>query len=156
MRGFIPVIFAVAALLAGCADDKPPRDPPDPGKPFHPPVELLLHYVSNPDGSLSRAEMEAGLKKDFAAADANHDGRLDADETRAVNEQRWSENASTTSTLVDWNQDGFVDFNEFAGTARSLFVELDRGDGKLTKQELDPTHRGPGPDAPPRHKRHSS
>ncbi len=39
--------------------------------------------------------------------------------------------------LVDWNQDGYVDFAEFAGTARSLFVELDRdGDGRLTPKEM--------------------
>src|SRR5882762_4171912 len=121
------VVFFICALaLAGCADNGPPPEPRDKPAPFHPPIEILLRYDANHDGILTRAEMEAGLKADFATADTDHDGRLDEDETRAVNEKRWSENASTTSTLVDWNQDGYVDFNEFAGTARSLFAELDR------------------------------
>lgn len=126
-----------AVALAGCGHDRPREDLRDPRSPYHPPVEILERYDSDHDGVVTRAEMEAGLKADFAAADANHDGRLDEDETRAVNEQRWSEGQSTTSTLVDWNHDGAVDFHEFAGTARSLFTELDRdGDGRLTPKEL--------------------
>lgn len=122
----------------------------DPRAPYHPPVEIMERYDSNRDGIVTRAEMEAGLKADFAAADTNHDGRLDEDETRAVNEQRWSEGLSTTSTLVDWNHDGFVDSNEFAGTARSLFAELDRdGDGKLTPKELGKARPPQAPADPP-------
>ncbi len=104
---------------------------------FHAAVEILLRYDANKDGTVTRVEMEAGLKAEFEAADTNHDGRLDPDEVAAVNQKRWSENASTTSTLVDWNQDGFVDFNEFAATTRSLFAEIDRnGDGQLSPDEL--------------------
>jgi Ca2+-binding EF-hand superfamily protein len=139
--------------LAACAPDRPPReDLRDPRAPYHPPVELLERYDADHDGIVTRAEMAAGLKADFAVADTNRDGRLDEDETRAVNAQRWSEGQSTTSTLVDWNHDGFVDFNEFAGTARSLFTELDRdGDGKLTPKEMGKGKPKPGPDdAPPR------
>ena len=69
--------------------------------------------------------MEAGLKADFAAADTNHDGVLELDEVRAVNDKRWSEDASASSPLVDWNHDGVVDFDEFAATARSLFDQMD-------------------------------
>ncbi|HWA89993.1 MAG TPA: EF-hand domain-containing protein [Rhizomicrobium sp.] len=151
-------MLGAAVALSACADDRPrEREPHDPAKPFHPPIEILQRYVTNQDGSLTRAQLEAGLKTDFAAADTNHDGRLDGDETRAVNEQRWSENASTTSTLVDWNQDGFVDFNEFAGTARSLFAELDSdGDGVLTPKEMGRKQEGPAPAAAPAHKRRHS
>jgi Ca2+-binding EF-hand superfamily protein len=123
-------------LLASCAGPRPRDDQPERPKPFHPAIELLQPYDTNKDGILTRAELEAGLKADFAAADTNHDGRLDEEETRAVNEQRWSQNASTTSTLVDWNHDGYVDFAEFAATARSLFVQLDRnGDGQLEPED---------------------
>lgn len=133
------VLAVLVLALAGCADDRPPREREEKPKPFHPSIELLQRYDANHDGTITRAEMEAGLKAEFAAADTNHDGRLDLDEARAVNEQRWSENASTTSTVVDWNQDGFVDFNEFAGTARSLFAELDKdGDGQVTPKEISP------------------
>jgi Ca2+-binding EF-hand superfamily protein len=115
-------------------------DPPAPRETdanFHPTIELLSRYDANHDGTITRMEMEAGLKAEFAAADTNHDGRLDPDETQAVNQQRWSAGASTASTLVDWNQDGFVDFNEFAGTARSLFAEIDTdADGQLSPKEI--------------------
>jgi hypothetical protein len=153
VRARAAVLGACAALLAGCGGgprpDEAPRERP---APFHPPIELIESYDANHDGTLTRAELEAGLKADFAAADTNHDGRLDPDEARAVNEQRWSRNASTTSTLVDWNQDGFVDFNEFAGTARSLFAQLDRnGDGMLEPKEWRPKKPdGQGGDAAPK------
>lgn len=129
-------LIVIGLLLAACSDERPRDEPPERPKPFHPAIELLQPYDTNHDGILTRAELEAGLKADFAAADTNHDGCLDADETRAVNEQRWAQNASTTSTLVDWNHDGCVDFTEFAGTARSLFTALDRdGDGQLEPKE---------------------
>jgi Ca2+-binding EF-hand superfamily protein len=138
MKPTLPLLLILA--LCGCqtlgisSRQQAPRET-DPD--FHPTVELLSRYDANHDGTITRAEMEAGLKADFAAADTNHDGRLDPDETRAVNEKRWSEGLSTTSTLVDWNQDGFVDFSEFAGTARSLFAQIDRdGDGVLSPKEL--------------------
>ena len=138
MKPVLPLLLALA--LCGCQtlgisphEQAPRETDPD----FHPTVEILSRYDANHDGTITRAEMEAGLKADFAAADTNHDGRLDLDETRAVNEQRWNQGLSTTSTLVDWNQDGFVDFNEFAGTARSLFAQIDKdGDGILSPKEL--------------------
>jgi hypothetical protein len=136
MKRLLPIILGAALVLSACADrrDRGPRET-DPD--FHPTVELLTRYDANKDGTVTRAEMEAGLKAEFDAADTNHDGRLDPDEVAAVNQKRWSENASTTSTLVDWNQDGYVDFNEFSGTVRSLFAEIDRNnDGQLSPQEL--------------------
>src|SRR6185312_4020240 len=46
---------------------------------------------------------------------------------------------STATPLIDWNQDGCVDFNEFAGPIRSLFTAMDRDeDGKLDPKELNP------------------
>ncbi len=141
---------ASIALLAACSDDGPKPEPRERPVPFHPGVELLERYDANHDGTVTRAEMEAGLKAEFAAADKNHDGRLDEDETRAVNEARWAEGLSTTSTLVDWNHDGYVDFQEFANTARSLFDELDKnGDGQLTPKELHPEKQKPEKKLPP-------
>ena len=144
---FAAGLAVVAILLAGCASHRPPPDGPDgPGhreEEWHPPVGILLHFDANHDGSITRAEMEAGLKADFAAADTNHDGVLEPDEVAAVNQQRWREDASATSPLVDWNHDGVVDFNEFANTARSLFDQLDiDGNGVLSPKELHPERRG--------------
>ena len=108
---------------------------------------LLLRYDANHDGVVTREEMEAGLKADFAAADANGDGCLDTAETRAENQRRLARDGAQASPLVDWNLDGCVDFKEFANTAHSYFELVDKKkDGKVTLQEL----RGPSMPIPPR------
>ena len=129
-------LLMLGLALAGCASDHPRHRHVET---FHPPIEILQKYDTDHNGFLTRAELEAGIRADFAAADTNHDGRLDKDETRAENERRWAEGLSTTSTLVDWNQDGYVDYNEFAGTARSLFAQLDtKNKGVINLKKLAP------------------
>ena len=104
-------------------------------------IKQLLRYDANKDGTLTRAEMEAGLKADFAALDADHSGALTADEARTENDRRYKEDGTQYSPLLDWNQDGVIDFNEFANTARSLFDQLDRDhDGELSPSELKTPH----------------
>ena len=140
MKAGFPILLGLALVLSACAERE--RGPRETDTDFHPTIELLTRYDANHDGTITRAEMEAGLKQEFDAADTNHDGRLDADEAEVVNAQRWDADKSTASTIVDWNQDGFIDFNEFAGTARSLFADIDRdGDGQLTPKELQ-AYRG--------------
>lgn len=112
-----------------------------------PSAALLLRYDANHDGIVTREEMEAGLKADFAAADKNGDGCLDVAETRAENQRRLARDGAEASPLVDWNLDGCVDFKEFANTAHSYFELVDKKkDGKVTLQEL----RGPSMPIPPR------
>jgi EF hand len=41
---------------------------------------LIARYDANGDGSITRAEIDAGIAKDFHAADTNHDGKLTNDE----------------------------------------------------------------------------
>lgn len=139
-------VAAALALLAGCTTHS---DAPEGGdharcdKEWHPPVEMLLRYADT-DGKLTRAEMERGLRKDFAAADTNHNGVLEPDEMRAVNEKRWSEDQSATSPLVDWTHKGYVDFGDFAETARALFDQLDaKATGVLTAKQLKALQCGP-------------
>lgn len=129
------VIVALAVGLGACGGGQPPMHMEEAWK-GHGPIDILRKYAG-PDGRLTRAQMEAGLRRDFAAADTNHNGVLDPDEMRAVNQQRWKEDQSAVSPLIDWNGDGVIDFNEFAGTARALFNELDRdGNGVLSREEL--------------------
>jgi hypothetical protein len=138
---FSPAMVVAATILAGCAGGPPP--PQHREDDWHAPVQILLRYVDK-DGKLTRAELEAGLRRDFDAADRNHDGVLEPDEVRAVNQQRWTDDQSAISPLQDWNGDGMVDFNEFAANARPLFRQYDRnGDGVLTPEELHPG-RAPG------------
>jgi Ca2+-binding EF-hand superfamily protein len=133
----IPILLGSAALLlCACADDHH-RKPPE--APWHPASAMLTKYVANKDGSLTRAQLEAGLHADFATADKNHTGCLDTDETRSINEQRLAEDQSVASPLVDLTGRGCIDFDQFANTPRSLFQAMDRdGNGVLTTKELNP------------------
>ena len=133
----------LSVLLAGCGGGHPPERQGPREAAWHPPIEILLHYTDE-KGDVTRASMEAGLHKDFAAADKNHDGVLEPDEVLAVNEQRWSEAESASSPLVDWNGDGVVDYDEFAATARALFDQLDpKNTGVITAKQLKALQLGP-------------
>ncbi|HEY4112422.1 MAG TPA: hypothetical protein VGM17_00030 [Rhizomicrobium sp.] len=133
-----PVLVIAALGLCACGGGPRPRDRDQSGT-YHPPSTILEKYDANHDGTITRAELEAGLRADFAKADAKHTGCLDADEVSAVNQQRWQEDQSTASPLVDFTGKGCVDFSEFAATPRSLFEQMDRdGDGQVTQKELHP------------------
>lgn len=142
----VALLGLMAAGLSACGGDR--REPPGPRtEEWHAPIGILRHYAG-PDGGLTRKQLEEGLHRDFAAADTNHDGVLQPDEARAINQQRWTEDQSAISPLQDWNGDGVIDFNEFAATARALFNELDRdGNGVITPDEL--RIKKPGSDATP-------
>lgn len=147
MRAFIVSVAAVSLVLAGCGNTEHHHPLPKPQAQrepaWHPATAILLAYAA-PDGSLTRGQMETGLRRDFDKADADHDGCLDDNEVRVVNEERWKQDASTASPLIDFKHNGCVDFDEYAATARSLFDLLDRnGDGKLTPDELRPGTKKP-------------
>jgi hypothetical protein len=110
-------------------------------------ASLLLRYDANNDGVVTREEMEAGLKADFAAADTNGDGCLNPAEVRAENNRRLAQDGAQASPLRDWNLDGCVDIREFSNTAHSYFDLADKKkDGRVTLLEL----RGPSmPIVPP-------
>jgi Ca2+-binding EF-hand superfamily protein len=123
-------------LAAGCGGQRPP---PQQQPEFHPPRSIIEHYDANHDGTITRAEVEQGLRAEFAQADAKHTGCLDEDEVRAVNGKRWQEDQSTYSPLVDFKQKGCIDFEEFAATVRSLFEQMDADDdGQVDQKELHP------------------
>jgi hypothetical protein len=108
---------------------------------------LLLRYDANHDGVVTRDEMEAGLKLDFAAADTNGDGCLGPAEVRAENDRRLARDGAEASPLVDWNLDGCVDQKEFGNTVHSYFDLADKTkDGRVSQIEL----RGPSMPIAPR------
>lgn len=148
-RHAFPIAAMIVLALLGCAS--PSRGPQHREPEWHPPVGMLLRYDFNHDGSITRAEMEKGLHEDFTKADSDRDGQLGESEARAINQERWTEDASAASPLVDWTHDGTVDFDEFAAAPRSLFSQMDaNGDGVLLPQELHPvpaaTPHKPPPD----------
>ena len=137
---FLLIAVSAVLLLSGCGGDSP-KPNSAPTVEWHPPSELLERYADK-NGVVTRSAIEAGLRADFAAADKNHDGCLDEEESRAVNEARWKIAASATSPLIDFLHNGCIDFDEFAAEPRSVFEQLDKnGDGRLTPQELHPGRR---------------
>jgi len=98
---------------------------------------MLLKYDANHDGTVTRNELIAGLKADFAAHDTHHNGCLDAEQAAQINQARVDADQSTATPVMDWNQDGCIDFTEFSAAPYSLFDQLDTDhDGKLTPKEL--------------------
>ena len=152
VEGRLIMMRIVGCLAAGAAvwtftaigdADAASRLPP--GLP--PSASLLLRYDANNDGVVTRGEMDAGLKADFAAADTNGDGCLNPAEVRAENNRRLTQDGAQASPLRDWNLDGCVDIHEFSNTVHSYFDLVDKKkDGHVTLLEL----RGPSmPIAPP-------
>lgn len=158
MRTVSSLALLSLALLSGCGllGGHSPARMRQGDTPWHPPTTILLAYAAA-DGSLTRAQLIAGLRRDFDKVDKNHDGCLDKDEVRAINEQRWKKDESTASPLIDFKNNGCVDFNEFAATAVSLFDQLDReGIGKLTAAQLKPgSGKAASADQPNSGRRHS-
>jgi len=98
---------------------------------------MLLKYDSNKDGILTREELIAGLKAEFATHDTRHNGCLDADQAAQINQDRVDADQSTATPVMDWNQDGCIDYTEFSAAPYSLFDQLDANhDGKLDAKEL--------------------
>jgi hypothetical protein len=142
----IAVLAAGTAIVVGAlAGGLQAADRLPPGLPAS--AALLLRYDANHDGSVTKEEMDAGLKADYAAADTNSDGCVNPAEVRAENDLRLRRDGSQASPLVDWNLDGCVDLREFSNTAHSYFDLADRTkDGRVSQTEL----RGPSmPVAPP-------
>ena len=116
---------------------------------------MILKYDANQDGTLTRDELIKGLKAEFAATDIHHKGCLDAEQAGAINQARVDADQSTATPVVDWNQDGCIDYTEFSAAPYSLFDQLDMNhDGKLEPKELQragakPKETGADPDAAP-------
>lgn len=134
----------MALILAGCGG---PRQPPPWMRSAEKPRDenyhggsaaMILQYDANHDGTLTRQELITGLKADFAKRDTHHTGCLDADQALAINQARVDADQSAATPVMDWNQDGCIDYTEFSAAPYSLFDQLDLDhDGKLTPKELE-------------------
>ena len=62
-----------------------------------------------------------------------------------INQARVDADQSTATPVMDWNQDGCIDYTEFSAAPYSLFDQLDADhDGKLTPKELQRAGAKPG------------
>ena len=148
------VVFAASMALAACGST-PHKGHWDPNavprnENWHSPAAALLKYDANHDGVLTRDELLRGLKAEFDTYDVTHKNCLGPEQVRAINQMRVQQDASQATPLVDWNEDGCIDFREYSGAALSLFDSLDKdGNGKLTEKELNPSTTPTSPDQPP-------
>ncbi len=158
--GFMTRVLAVGGLVllagTGCAGDsggpnlaQDPRAASSQVGEVQLNIRLMLSFDANKDGSVSRDEVEAGLKRQFELADTDRNGTLNLGEIQAENAKRWQASGTASSPLIDWNLDGTVSLAEFSGTAHSIFAQLDRDQGgSLAGPELEaPRLRGARPRA---------
>lgn len=153
---------AVAAIAAEWGGDwmnesKPKRDS-TPGA-----YTRLMQFDADKDGRVTRTEVDAGLTAQFAGADANGNGQLDPLEFQKFNDTRRAERKARLDAwrakndpdgtkrppfdqnrdgldpikYADWNLDGTVSPDEFAGKTRAQAMRADRnGDGVIEAAEL--------------------
>jgi hypothetical protein len=120
---------------------------PRPGGPGAPRADssgtcLLGPFIRRPDGSLTRADMEAGVKAAFAAADANGDGRLDNDEVTRLNDLKTG--TCDVTPFIDWSGTGVIGPDVFGARYVTAFDQADVDtDGVVTAVELQTTFRKP-------------
>jgi Ca2+-binding EF-hand superfamily protein len=101
------------------------------------PSAMLTKYDANKDGTVTRDELIAGLRAEFAAHDVKRNGCLDDEQVADINQGRVDSDQSTASPLIDWNQDDCINYTEFSAAPYSLFDQMDRNrDGKVTPQEM--------------------
>jgi hypothetical protein len=140
----------------------------------------LLQFDTDKDGRITRAEVDAGITAQFTAADTNADSKLDPAEFQKYNDARKAERKARIEAWrakrgteggepkrdysdrgprnfdpmknMDWNLDGFISLEEFAGRTRAQAMRADRdGDGTILAEDLTKRgkfRRGGEPSAP--------
>jgi len=140
MWGRLLLAIAILSLLAACSTPRRPHWSPfetPRSEEWHSGRMQIENYDMDSDGVVTRAELESGLRQYFMQADTNRDGKLDPDEVAAANQRRIKQDGTAAIPLIDWNHDGYVDFNEFASGVRSQFEQMDLdGDGRVTIDEF--------------------
>jgi hypothetical protein len=98
--------------------------------------ERLAPFVVNADGSLAKADLETGLTAEYKKWDKNGDGQMSQAEAGPLNDQLRALKVGA-SPVMDWNGDGRIAFDEFAGGWRTMF-DLCGGEknGVVTKADM--------------------
>jgi Ca2+-binding EF-hand superfamily protein len=152
LRIALPVLLSIAFLATACSAGR--NQPPPWMRPTEKPRDenyrggpsaMLLKFDANKDGIVARDELIAGLRAEFAAHDVKRNGCLDGGQVAEINQERVDADQSTATPLIDWNQDGCINYTEFSAAPYSLFDQLDRNrDARLT-----PLERGQRPAGKP-------
>jgi hypothetical protein len=141
MRWKLAAILAGGLVLGACASGPDPGDRNQP-----PPVRALVaadalvfaSFDANDDLTIDAGELEAGLAREWARADANADGSLQPIEYGAWAERALGGAQSPPFRLdVDRNVDNVISEQEFRTEFNARAAEYDRdADGNLTRAEF--------------------
>lgn len=135
----LAVAICAAVALSGCATDRRhSRDSSPIRALLSADVMMFVSFDTDGDLSTSRAEVDAGLEREFARADANHDGSL-----QPIEFQNWSNVVLGGSQLgpyrldFDRNVDNVITREEFDTEIRARVHDYDSNeDGALTRNEF--------------------
>ena len=101
-------------------------------------VQLLRLMDTDKNGTVSRAEFDNFMNKEFDSLDVNHDGQLDANELARLH---WNYLSTQLLPLMDKDHSGKVSRQEFMGFMNQEFDRLDTNhDGLLDVDELAEMH----------------
>lgn len=128
-----------AAALAACAGGGDRVQLRDPIRAIMSADALMfVSFDANGDLSVSRAEMEAGVPREWGRADTNGDGNLSP-----IEFQNWSNTALGGSQMgpyrldFDRNVDNTITREEFEAEIRGRFSDYDEdGNGALSRSEF--------------------
>lgn len=132
------MLFAAAQAAALPAAGGPSPAQPPATMVVEPVAMAIAAFDGDGDARVARAEMEAGVRRSFAAADTAHAGRL-----RYLDFAEWAlrwlgdRNALPSPFEVDSNGDDAVSLAELEAFFAATFTRLDKDrDGYLTRAEL--------------------
>lgn len=137
----------IALALAASATGVSASSHKDGGHGPRGPMPTFEEFDANKDGKVSKDEMQAFAKAQFAKMDANSDGGLSADEMAKDGMEKMKKRQDKMFKKMDENGDGVLSFDELNGKmakrGEKMFDRLDAdGDGLLSKDEMGKMKQG--------------
>lgn len=127
-----PFALILSAVLAQTSADAPLPPPPPP------PLQQLMRADADGDGIVTRQEALTAADLEFAKMDADHDGRVTADERRAyVAQARDPRGLGRRGPPRRPGEDRVMTLDQFRARAAARFDRMDANqDGRLDKTEI--------------------
>ena len=125
-----PFALILSAVLAQTSADSPPPPPP--------PLQQLMRADADGDGIVTRQEALTAADLEFAKMDADHDGKVTADERRAyVAQARDPRGLGRHAPPRHHGADQAMTLEQFRARAAARFDRMDSNhDGRLDKTEI--------------------
>jgi len=138
----LPVLLLAAIPLAACASQGPGQVARTYDPASNPAACLLKPFSRSADGSVVKADMEAGINAGFAAADLNHDGGLDYQELNALNTAHAA--SCDQTNWINYDPSGRMGVDQYGARYRTAFEQSDTNmDGIATGEEITMSKRQP-------------